>query len=1025
MLPSFRRLASLAAAVAMTPVLPAMAQEAQTRSFDVPAQPASSGIRMLAVQADIQIIVAGGAVQGRRTNAVRGRLDTRAALDRLLSGSGLFVRSLAGGVAILDSRPAPAAPAAPSIVVTGRRTAQPELASAMPIRTTSMEEAERTGRVTVYDALLRDPAIAAGNGLASAFGQTWDAGVASVSLRNLGTNRSLTLIDGRRHVSGSARSSAVDINMIPAAMVERIEIVTGGAAPIYGADAVTGAINIITKRHVDGFAASVTDGISQQGDAEVRAVSLSAGGRFADGRGSLAIGGTYSRIMPLVFAQRYRVYVNSIANPDNTGADDGIPDRVTVPDFRQIYYAYEPSFYFGGNSYLVENGVPRVAGYEKTLFPGEFSYGNGGDGRNLRDQDQLRGGLEAGALIGRIDYAFSDALEYGANFDYGRTRYEGIAGIPLHRDDSRPTWFGGAGGSVAYLDNPFLPPAVRQFMLDNGLTELGISRTYGNFPIMQELHDRQSFTLGQTLGGTLTGDLKWKAFYQYGRATDNVRTTNIPYASHWVAARDVIADPVTGEPVCRDAAARASGCVPLDIFSLAPPSDTLKAYVLGTRQEKRTNSQSVFGATLAGSVFSLPHGDALLTLGVEHRRETLTTRDDPLARTELTFGIVGYAAHPDLDASSHVFEAYGRLALPLLRDLPFAHRLEIEAAYRYSDYSTTGGTHSWKVGGIWSPVDGFGLRATRSRSVRTPDFGELYEAAVVREVGSISDPCEAGDYYQNATRSANCRALGIVTPLVDFKVGPFITTEGNPDLKPETSDSLTLGTVLQPRFLPRFKASIDYWDINIRNAIIQYSDTTVMNLCVDLPTTDNIFCRSVDRDPVDGHVTAIRTRQINTSRMRARGVDFSAAYGFRLGGGNLRFSFNGTYLLEQSTETTPGVPAGNIRFAGDWQHPRFRGTLLTSYDVGDFNMSLDTRFISAGSLDVNAKSDEAYDDNHIPPVVYNDLSAYFRVNKAIGIGLGINNLMNLSPPYVYTVYKNGTIYDNVGRFFYTRLKFNM
>jgi iron complex outermembrane receptor protein len=1021
MLPPFRQLASFAVAVAMVP-LPAMAQD-RIRTFDVPAQSASGGIRMLAEQADIQIIVAGSAAQGRRTNAVRGRLGTRAALDRLLLGSGLFVRSLAGGVAILDAHSShgPAEVREP-IVVTGLRIAQPELASAMPIRTTSMEEAERLGRVTVYDALMRESAIGAGNGLASAFGQTWDAGVASVSLRNLGTNRSLTLIDGRRRVSGSARSSAVDINMIPAAMVERVEIVTGGAAPIYGADAVTGAINIVTKRHVAGFAGSASNGLSQRGDADVRTVSLSAGSGFADRRGSLAIGGTYSKIAPLVFAQRYRTYVNSVANPDNGGANDGIPDRVTVPDFRQIYYAYQPSFYFKGNSYLVENGAPRIAGYEETLFPGEFSYGNGGDGRNLRDQDQLRGGLEAFALIGRIDYALTDAVEYGVNFDYGRTWYDGIAGIPLHRDDSRPTWFDGAGGSVAYLDNPFLPPALRQFMVTNGLTRLDISRTYGNFPVMRELHDRKNFTLGQNLGGTLAGGLKWKAFHQYGRATDDVGTTDIPYTSHWLAARDVVADPATGEPVCRDAAARASGCIPLDIFSLAPPTEALKTYVLGTRREKRTNTQSVFGASIAGNVFSLPHGDASLTLGMEHRRETLETRDDPLARTELTFGIAGYAAHPDLEVSSHVSEAYGSLVLPLLEDIPFARHLDIEGAYRYSHYSTAGGTHSWKVGGTWSPADGIGFRATRSRSVRTPDFGELYEGVIISEVGSISDPCEAGDYYQNETRSANCRALGIVTPLVDFKMGPFITTEGNPDLKPETSDNLTLGAVLQPRFLPGFKATVDYWDIDIKDAIIQYRETTVMNLCVDLPTIDNIFCRSVDRDPADGHVTAIRTRQINALRMRARGLDFSATYGVRLGGGNLHFSFNGTYLLEQRTETTPGIPAGDIEFDGDWQHPRFRGTLLTSYDLGDFNISLDTRFISAGRLDVNAKSDEAYDDNIIPPVVYNDLSAYLSINQVLGMGFGINNIFDVAPPYTYTVYKNGSLYDNIGRFFYTRIK---
>jgi iron complex outermembrane receptor protein len=1019
--PRHRRLTQLAVAVALTAPAPVAAQE-RPRSFDVPRQPASSGIRMLASQAGIQVIVTSAAVRGRHTRAVRGKMTARAAFDRLLAASGLALRSFADGVAVVDIAPAPPEPPPPpTIVVTGQRLNDTEQTALTPQRSVRMDEAERLGRVTLHDALMRDPAIAAGGGLSSAFGQSWDAGIATVSLRNLGASRSLALVDGRRRVAGSARSMAIDVNMIPAAMVDRVEITTG-AAPIHGADSIAGTINIVTKRRVDGVVVSGTSGVSQRGDAAARSASLAAGSGFAGGRGSIVLGGTYSQIDPLRFGQRYDRYVNSVANPANTGADDGIPDRLTVRDFRQIYYAYEPSFFFEGNSYLIDRGAPRIAGYTTPLYDGEFSYGDGGDGRNLRDHDQLRGGLEALAALARVQYEFDGGLRYQGGIDFGQSRYQGIASIPLHRDDSRPTWFNGAGGAVARLDNPLLPPALRQFMLANGLTELAISRTYGNFPVMRERHDRRSLTLSQSLAGPLIAGMSWKAWLQYGQATDAVTTSNIPRAAQWVAARDVIADPVTGLPVCRDAAARAAGCVPLDIFGQDAPSDALRSYVLGSRHERRTTSQTLFGAEVAGPVAALPGGDALVVLGLEHRRDTLVTRDDPLMASEFSIGMGGYPPHPDLDVAAQVFELYGRVALPLLRERPLVHRLEVEGSFRYSRHSIAGGTMGWQLAGAWSPAEGVGFRAARSRSVRAPDFGELYEPAIVRELGSISDPCEAADYYQNPVRTANCRALGIATPLIDFKLGPFVTTEGNPDLVPETADSLTLGLMLQPHFLPQFKAAIDYWDIRIADAIVQYSDRQVMNLCVDLPTIDNVFCRSIDRDPADGHVDAIRIRQVNAARMRASGVDMSASYQSQVGQGTVRLGITGSYLLRQRIETLRGVPAGNIDDAGDWRHPRFRATVLATYATGPLSVSLDTRFISAGKLDASAQSAEAYDDNRIPPVVYNDLSLRVAVNARVEVGGGISNVLNTSPPYMYSIYNNGTLYDNIGRYFYIRTK---
>lgn len=1000
--------------------------QARAESFDVPAQSAATGIRTFARQARIQVLVAHDIIEGRRTQRVQGRSSVLSALQRLLAGSGIRLLSFDGSVAVLVAEALPKAAHAPQaipepIVVTGTRIPAARVKSAMPVRVVDVKSAARFGRTSAYDALISEPAIGAGVGLGNAFGQPWDAGVSSISLRNLGANRSLTLIDGMRRVSGSARSSAVDLTMVPAAMIDRIEILTGGATAIYGADAVTGAVNVITKQQVEGVNLSATQGISAQGDAGESTVSLATGTGFASERGSIAIGATYSRVAPLDYARRYRTYTRSIANPANTGANDGIPDQITIPDFRQIYFAYQPSFYLNGQSYLVEGGVPRLAGYDETFYPGHFSYGNGGDGRNLRDADQLRGGIDALAAMGRIDFDVSDTITYHGYADFGASNYRGTASFPRHRDDDRTTWFNGAGGSVATLDTPLLPAALRAFMEANGLTRLSIERTYGNLPIMREYHRRRSWTVGHQVKGGLADGMRWSLFVQYGRTLDNVRTTDIPRASHWLAARDVVADPLTGSPVCRDVQSRRQGCVPLDIFADTPPSADLARYVLGTRKERRIGTQSIGGIQLGGSPLTLPHGRVEVVVGFEHRRETLRTRDDPLAASEYTYGGSGYTVHPDLDASLRVWELFGEAKAALLRDLPFAHSLDLEGALRYSRYSAVASTGTWKVGGTWSPARGVLLRAMRSRSVRVPNFGELYEVPVARQTGSITDPCEAADYYQSATRSANCRALGILVPLGDFKVGPVITTQGNPDLRPETSNSLTLGAVLRPAAIPAAELSLDFWSIDIRDAVTQFDYTTVLNLCVDLPDIRNIFCSLINRDPLDGHVTAISTSQVNAAKLTARGVDLGIAYSVPFGPGRLQLDVHGTYLLRHTVESTPGRDAGTVNRAGDWEHPRVQGSATLAWDGGAFDAALNLRMLGSAHYAIALGSNEVLDRNAIPARLYVDMSLQWQLNAAVDAMVGVRNLTGLRPPSIYPIYMDGSVYDQVGRQLLARL----
>lgn len=922
-----------------------------------------------------------------------------------------------------------------SVVVTGSRVARPDLVNPMPVSVIDMQEVMRFGQTNLYDVLSQNPAIGVGNSLASSV-TGLDAGASFINLRNLGTNRSLTLIDGKRRVSSSARSSAVDIGSIPLGMIERVDIVTGGAAAVYGADAVTGAVNIITKKDIEQTTVSVTGGQSEQGDAGQMSASIATGFKFADGRGRVSLGGTYSKVDPLYMYDRYDWTEQpfNLANPANTGTNDGIPDNVTLYHYRQHYYAYEPNFWLGDEKkrYMLQaDGSVREMKHDTYYGNGiaQFATGDGGDGRNLTDHYQFRGGDESLSAMGRVDFDFTDTLRGAAYFSYAKTDYSGDY-YPW-RDDTRTTFFNGAGGAKAYLDNPYLPTSIRQVMLDKGLTSLSIDRTYGNFPVRTEDHHRKSFTFGAEVAGDISDYISWNAFAQYGKVKDHAVDGNVPWKSHWLAARDVIE--VDGQAVCRDPVARANGCLPLNIFSTDAPSQALLDYVMSDRDEYRTTTQQLAGAEINGSAWQLPAGDMRFALGVEYRKDTLKNTDDPMAISgELVYG-GGPGARSELDVSTDVKEVFGELLVPIFADAPAAKRLDLELAYRYSDYSTVGGTNAWKSGLIWEPIEGLALRGVRSRSVRTPNFGELYEPTYTsKTAGSISDPCMVGAYYASQTRADNCKALGVPAPIVDPKIGPWITTGGNTALKPETSDSVTLGFVWQPSFLKNFDLTVDYWNIEIADVITQLSYTTIMNLCVDLPSIDNPYCAAIGRNQTPDQPTAehgvimpagaalwVNAQQQNVSRLYAKGIDVSARYALDLGPGRLGFQFAGTYLIEHVTETTPGIAAGDVRSDGSYTNPRVRASLTTTYDIGDFGVALKSRYWGHGLGNVNVTSDEQYDDNTVPSRTYHDLSARYSFGNGHTINVGVNNLFDVKPPYMGFgepgIYAASSVYDLVGR----------
>ena len=1037
---------------------------AQT-SVSLPAAGLSDSLNALSKAAGVEILADPALLKGRTAPAVRGASSPEAALQQLLQGSGLRyekrgdtfliirdgtntpgLRSDAGspqqGLAAGGGQDDTNMPAE-EIVVTGSHIARPETESAMPVTVLSMDDAKNYGRDTAYDALLLNPAIGPGLGDMSSYGSEYDVGVANINLRNMGNNRSLVLVDGQRWVSSGARTSAVDLNTIPAAMIDHIETVTGGAAAIYGADAVTGAVNIIMKKQITGLHISATSGISQQGDANQDDVSVTTGFDFAGDRGHFAIGGNYDYTAPVQDTARYTNRTVYYPNPANTGPNDGIPDNILSYNARQVNRSPFPTFCLpvacgsGSQWYGIENGAVTPINFNFVSTPGLTGVQDGGPGANDMEDVLLRNGSTKASLYSHISYALTPAITWNGTLSYAYSYTHATPEWPQVRDDARPTnWWGGTTSEVAMLDNPYLPDSLRQFMLANNLTQIPLNRTYLNLPEAFENHHRNNLTLGTDIDGSFTDKLTWSAFVRYGQVTDHITTTNMIGRNEWLNARYPIVDPTTGQIECASAAARAAGCAPFNFFSTDAPSQSFLDYAEFDRHEWNKNSLLDTGGNINGSVFSLPTGDVSFAAGFEWRREELHTRDDPdtakLADIIYSPG-EDYALHPALDASRETTELYGEVVVPVLKDLPFARRVELEGAYRFSHYSDEPNTNTWKAGGTWAPIDALTFRGVYSHSVRVPNFGELYSPRSQVTLGNIDDPCSGPLLSQGPNRPANCAALlpGLSLPLPYPNLNaPVVYSGGNANLTPETSNSYTLGTVWQPEFLPGFDLTLDYWNISINNVITSLDYLTILDSCVDSTGGPNqTYCSFITRNS-DGTVKTVQAEYANLAAQKARGLDIGANYRTPVGDGEFRASFDGTYLFEQETVAQVGRPG--INYAGEWDYPRFKATLMTDYSIGRFTFGLNTRFISESIYNITDASPETRAPYHVPAYIYNDLTAQYRPADGYAVMLGIKNISdvgvfgplqynNLGPHVSGGDHDGDAYYDPIGRYFFIKV----
>ena len=656
-----------------------------------------------------------------------------------------------------NSCPNGGCPESAPIIITGSRVPAPRSAPA-PLQRIDAEEIDRSGVVNLQDLLNENPQFGSPllNRTNSNF-QTDAAGMATVDLRNLGENRTLVLINGKRMVPSVPGTGVVDLNVIPTQLVKRVDVLTGGASSIYGSDAVAGVVNIILDDRFEGVKAEGQSGLTGEGDDVRRQASVTYGTAFAEGRGHLVLYGGYSDEGAVLSRSRARTASQPI---DCFRANGGDPFE-KCGTFRSIFTP--EGTVFGGS---FDEPV------DFTFFGSEAIEGDPA-GFNFNFDRLVAVPTRRYLLnaLGRFDV--SERLSANFEASYARTKVQPqLEPVPIDSADIFPETGGrfdieqevaGPGGNVIRVRNPFVQDAIFNAATDtdgDGLRDVGFLRR------MSELGDRGSDALRQTwrvlagLDGRASGDWRWNLYYSYGRSSqDQVAHGLFDFRRLRQAllvvpdVSDVDHDGNVSEPICLDAQARAQGCVPANLFggagALAPTFSYL--HVDGTSFSAVT--QHLAGAGVTGSLLRLPGGELGMAAGVEYRREHTSQRYDELTQQ----GLNGSNALPNLSGGFRVAEAYGELVAPILADRRFVEMLRLRGAVRVAHYSTVGTNWTWNYGLEYAPVEAVRFRAVRSRAIRAPNIGELFVPQVNSDT-FVQDPCEGVTASTAGTLGETCRA---------------------------------------------------------------------------------------------------------------------------------------------------------------------------------------------------------------------------------------------------------------------------
>ena len=1073
--------AVLACALALCGPPAGAADATVTYEFGIARQPLDSALHALAEQTGLQVARFDDSADGAVTvGPLHGRYTLKQALDQLLRNSGFTyslindrtiavandtsARSKASppgsdasakhGDEAADShsatRPAQTESSGPNagarkraarksksgaaaspedeVVVTGSRLAMTGMNSPTPVTVLSAQQLRQIKPGPLIEALDEMPQFLNNSTPQNSYNFSTTSGQSFLNMRGLGINRTLVLLDGRR-VTPSSRLGATDISTLPQSLVERVDIVTGGASAAYGSDAVAGVVNFILNTHFDGLQFNANGGLTSRDDNGNGGGSITFGAPLGERLHVIGTTEFYRASRVESFAKRdWFQGWGLVTNPQWLATGTG-PRLLTLPHVSSTRYTFgglidAPGSPLNRLMFLPDGtATPFVPGNPAIIGTG-CNCQSGGIGDNYwadRTGDgSLYPDVARNSSFVYLNYDLSDNLTAYVQGLYGHstTNYVEIGAVQFAQWEA-----------TIYPDNAYLPAGIRQQMLQAGLPSFGLSRLASQADLgtsrNQTSNTLQSYTAG--LKGTLAG-WKFGAYVQQGRNESESFLLNYIRTDRLSLAMDAVTDPANGAIVCRSTLYDpTNGCVPIDLFGAGNASAAAKNYVLGDKYGFATVHQR-FAEVSANRDISQGWGAGAvsLALGASYRRDSLEQYATPPDYTEFVpqnnpaLGIQGippgfvgnpfvyqFSSFPSIAGEYSVAEYFGETLLPLLANRTLLEQLNLSLAGRLANYSGSGHVWAWKAGLDWQVVDDLRLRATLSRDTRAANLAERFDSQGSGVV--VRDP-----FFHNN----------------NVTLSQFST--GNPNVNPEKADTLTLGTVLQPGFLPGLSLSVDWYRIDTKDAIAQLGSQIIVNNCY---AGAQQFCQLITRDPVTDQLVFVKNEYLNVSRAEVSGTDLELDYqhGIRLlGGGPERIAARliGSYLAQNSV-TSQAV--GTINYAGQvgdgLNLPRFQLFSNLTYTNGPYQLLVQERFIGRGVFDVTYRQGIDIDRNTIPSTAYTDLDLKYARPAAGGWPFmelygHITNVFDRAPPIVanYTDFTgatptNKTVYDVLGRRF--------
>ncbi len=904
------------------------------------------------------------------------------------------------------------------IVVTGSHIRRDTFSSSSPITVVDAELIGKVGETNLGDFLERVPSITSGSNASNTGGNVGIAtGLNTASLRNLGSQRTLVLVNGRRFVSGVSASSGygVDLNAIPTAIIERIEVLTGNQSAVYGSDAMAGVINVITKTNFEGVKIHAQTGQATEGDRERNDIDITLGKNF-EGGGNVWVSMAYSDASAVWMRDRdWAPY--SLTGVDTDG--DGLRD----------------SLQFEGSSFIPESrllGMGVSIKGDGTPFEGSRNVDTS-DRLNFHDFWLLRLPQDKKYVSAGLNLPLSEKSTATVQLNYSRIESTGrFEPLPLNTITET---FRSSSGGASNMDLATHPlwagsSAGAQFLAAGATSLDDLSNTFRRVVEFGPLGNdalRTTFRVVGAVDHDFDNGMRLDVSAVYGVTDSDIFFNGDINLERAATALNIEPDGFGGYQ-CADAVARLQGCVPYNPFNTVDSvaglagvtgfSDEAKDYLQANLSSQGKVEQTIVNAVLAGELpFSIGQQDNVaFATGVEYRKEEAEEIPDGLRQKGLTRVQNFQPTGGDFD----VTEIYGELNIPLM------DKLILEVAGRFGDYSSVGNISSWKVG-LDAPInDSIRFRAATSSAIRAPNISDLF-AGGTNSAGSVIDPCEGVTNTTTGNVADNCRSFAAIQNRIDT-TGAFTLTQiegqktrvlssGNPNVQEETATSFSAGVIFTPVSLEGFSIAADFYSIEIEDLIGRQSRDDILNDCYDVsPSSFDSTCGGVlVRDPAAGPMLELKVGTVNNpEKSEFSGVDLETAYQFgQVGPGDLVMTLGANFIIHA------GRKDDNQK--GQLLNPDYRFNLNVDYSIKDINLFATWRYRAESKDRVN-NTVNAPNLNTMKAASYLDVRASYRFTDGVQLYVGATNLFDASPQLMgfthasrNTAGTNGTVYDVIGR----------